>query len=116
MIDKSSELTTEIVKLSYEEVMRKGIPFLQIFPQMFQENNIAETFKIKKIQRNKTITAYTLSVKEEEINQFRENLFVHCGMSLSIFKLPTQTQAAFWFMLFNWIDFIILSDIIFCKS
>ena len=47
MIDKSSELTTEIVKLSYEEVMRKGIPFLQIFPQMFQENNIAETFKIK---------------------------------------------------------------------
>ena len=25
-------------------------------------------------------------------------------MSLSIFKLPTQTQAAFWFMLFNWIE------------
>jgi len=25
-------------------------------------------------------------------------------MNLSIFKLPTQTQAAFWFMLFNWIE------------
>jgi len=104
MINEYSELTTEIVKLSYEEVMRKGIPFLQIFPQMFQENNIAETFKIKKTQRDKTISAYTLCVKEEEIQQFREKIFVHCGMSLSIFKLPTQTQAAFWFMLFNWIE------------
>ena len=56
MIDKSSELTTEIVKLSYEEVMRKGIPFLQIFPQMFQDENIAETFKLKSSQRNKIIT------------------------------------------------------------
>ena len=25
-------------------------------------------------------------------------------MNLNIFKLPTQTQAAFWFMLFNWIE------------
>ena len=25
-------------------------------------------------------------------------------MNLSIFKLPSQTQAAFWFMLFNWIE------------
>ena len=25
-------------------------------------------------------------------------------MNLSIFKLLTQTQAAFWFMLFNWIE------------
>ena len=55
-------------------------------------------------KRDKTRTAHALSVKEEEINQFRENLFVHCGMSLSIFKLPAQTQAAFWFMLFNWIE------------
>ena len=38
-------------------------------------------------------------MKEQEINQFREQLFVHCGMSLSVFKLPTQTQEAFWFML-----------------
>ena len=69
---------------------------------MFQESNIAETFKIKKTQRDKTITAYALSLKEPEINQFREQLFLHCGMSLSIFKLLTQT--AFWFMLFNWIE------------
>ena len=70
---------------------------------MFQESNIAETFKIKKTQRDKSITAYTLNLKEQGINQFREQFFVYCGMSLSIFKLPTQTQAAFWFMLFNWI-------------
>ena len=25
-------------------------------------------------------------------------------MNLNIFKLPAQTQAAFWFMLFNWIE------------
>jgi len=99
-----SELTNEIVKLSYEEILRKGIPFLQVFPQMFQETNIAETFKIKKTQRNKTITTYALSVKEQEINQFREQLFLHCDVSLSIFKLPTQAQAAFWFMLFNWLE------------
>lgn len=42
-------------------------------------------------------------MKEREINQFREQLFLHCGMKLSIFKLPTQIQAAFWFILFNWI-------------
>ena len=99
----SSKLTNEIVKVSYGEIIRKGIPFLQIFPQIFQERNIAETFKIKKTQRNKRIKAYSLIAREEEINQFREQLFLHCGMKLSIFKLPTQTQAAFWFMLFNWI-------------
>jgi len=70
---------------------------------MFQESNIAETFKIKKTQRDKSITAYTLNLKEQGINQFREQFFVYCGTSLSTFKLPTQTQAAFWFMLFNWI-------------
>ena len=43
----SSKLTNEIVKVSYGEIIRKGIPFLQIFPQIFQERNIAETFKIK---------------------------------------------------------------------
>lgn len=30
--------------------------------------------------------------------------FLYCGMSLSIFTLPTQTQAAFWFMLFNCVE------------
>jgi len=41
MIDKSSELTTEIVKLSYEEMIRKGLPLLQIFPQIgFNSDNL----------------------------------------------------------------------------
>jgi hypothetical protein len=41
-----SKLTYEIVKLSYEEIIRKGIPFLQVFPQMFQESNISSTITI----------------------------------------------------------------------
>ena len=45
-----------------------------------------------------------LALKDESIREFREQIFLHCGMNLSIFKLPTQTQAAFWFMLFNWIE------------
>ena len=71
---------------------------------MFQDANIAETFKIKKSQRNKNVTNYELNAKERDINEFREQIFVHCGMNLSIFKLPTYTQAAFWFLLFNWIE------------
>ena len=43
-----SKLTDEIVTTTYEELIHNGLPFLQIFPQMFQEANIAETFKIKK--------------------------------------------------------------------
>ena len=71
---------------------------------MFQDENIAETFKLKKSQRNKNIMASELALKDESISEFREQIFLHCGMNLSIFKLPSQTQAAFWFMLFNWID------------
>ena len=104
MVDDSSRLTTEVVKTNYEEIMRKEIPFLQLFLQMVQEINIAETFRIKKIQRDKSITAYALNMKEQEIHKFMEQLFVYCSMNLSILKLPTQTQAAFWFMLFNWIE------------
>ena len=42
------KLTDEIVTATYEEVIHNGLPFLQIFPQMFQDANIAETFKVKK--------------------------------------------------------------------
>ena len=38
------------------------------------------------------------------LEKFREQIFLRCGMNLNIFKLPTQTQAAFLFMLFNWIE------------
>jgi len=99
-----SKLTDEIVAGNYKEIIQNGLPFLQIFPQMFQNENIAETFKLKKSQRNKNIMAAELDLKAESISEFREQLFLHCGMNLSIFKLPSQTQAAFWFMLFNWID------------
>ena len=42
--------------------------------------------------------------RDASIQKFRENLFLYCGISLNIFKLSTQAQAAFWFMLFNWIE------------
>ena len=51
-----SKLTDEIVTTTYEELIHNGLPFLQIFPQMFQEANIAETFKVKESQRNKNVT------------------------------------------------------------
>ena len=104
MMGNSSKLTDEIVTATYEELIRNGLPFLQIFPKMFQDANIAETFKVKKSQRNKNITSSQLDVKNKNIEEFREQIFLHCGMNLNIFKLPTQTQAAFWFMLFNWIE------------
>ena len=100
-----SKLTDEIVAGNYKEIIQNGLPFLQIFPQMFQDENIAETFKLKKSQRNKNIKASELALKDESISEFREQIFLHCGMNLSIFTLPTQTQAAFWFMLFNWIEY-----------
>ena len=98
-----SELTDEIVTATYEELIDNGLPFLQIFPQMFQDANIAETFRVKKSQRNKSITSSQLTSKNKNIEEFREQIFLHCGMNLNIFKLPVQTQAAFWFIQFNWI-------------
>lgn len=94
MMGNDSKLTDEIVAATYEELIRNGLPFLQISPQMFQDANIAETFKVKK-----SITSSQLSLKNKNIEEFREQIFLHCGMNLNIFKLPTQTQAAFWFML-----------------
>lgn len=96
MMRNDSKLTDEIVAATYEELIRNGLPFLQISPQMFKDVNIAETFKVKK-----SITSSQLSLKNKNIEEFRKQIFLHCGMNLNIFKLSTQTQAAFWFMLFN---------------
>ena len=76
-----SKLTDEIVTTTYEEIVRNGLPFLQIFPQMFQDANIAETFKVKKSQRNKSITSSQLALKNRNIEEFREQIFLHCGMN-----------------------------------
>ena len=62
-----SKLTDEIVAGNYKEIIQNGLPFLQIFPQMFQDENIAETFKLKKSQRNKNIMAAELDLKAESI-------------------------------------------------
>ena len=65
-----SKLTNEIVMENYKEIIQNELPFLQIFPQMFQDENIAETFKLKKSQRNKNIKASKLALKDESINEF----------------------------------------------
>jgi hypothetical protein len=104
MVKNKSGSTGEIVKVQYEELMETGLPFLQIFPEMVQEMDIAQTFKRRANERSKSITQSKLDERKHNIEKFREDLFLYCGMNLSILKPPTQTQAAFWSMLFNWLE------------
>ena len=94
-------LAKQVVKEQYKELMHNGLPFLQIFPEMIQEADIAETFKRRGTQRNKSIMQSELDARDRSVEEFRENLFLYCVVNLSTFNLPVQTQAAFWFMLFN---------------
>ena len=47
-------------------------------------------------------------VKQVVKEQYKELMHLYVEvvvrMNLNIFKLPAQTQAAFWFLLFNWIE------------
>ena len=104
MVKDKSTLANEVVKEQYEEMISRGLPFLQIFPEMIQESNVAETFRTRTNERNKSLTQDNLDSRNASVEEFRENLFLYCGIILSVFKLSTQTQAAFWFMLFNWIE------------
>ena len=74
-----SKLTDEIVTENYEEIIKNRLPVLQIFPQMFQDENIAETFKIKKSQRNKNIKDFGLARKDEYTTEFKEQFFCFVG-------------------------------------
>ena len=47
MVKDKSTLTNQVVKEQYEEMISRGLPFLQIFPEMIQESNVAETFRIR---------------------------------------------------------------------
>ena len=49
---------------------------------MFQEANIAETLKVKKV--NGSLTSSQLALKNRNIEEFREQIFLHCGMNLNI--------------------------------
>ena len=49
MVKDYPELTDEIVATNYEEIVKNGLPFLQISPQMFQDANIVEILKLKKV-------------------------------------------------------------------
>ena len=71
---------------------------------MIQESNVAETFRIRTNERNKSLTQNNLDSRNASVEEFRENLFLYCGINLSVFKLSVRRQAAFWFMLFNWIE------------
>tara|TARA_B100001142_G_C14171525_1_gene592423 strand:- start:48 stop:302 length:255 start_codon:yes stop_codon:yes gene_type:complete len=53
-------LAKQVVKEQYNELMHKGLPFLQIFPEMIQEADIAETFKRRGTDRNKSITQFVI--------------------------------------------------------
>lgn len=65
MVENKS--TSEIVQAQYEEFMKHGFPFLQIFPEMVQEADIAETFKRRKNERNKSLTKTNLDIKNASI-------------------------------------------------
>ena len=56
MVKDKSTLTNQVVKEQYEEMISRGLPFLQIFPEMIQESNVAETFRIRAKERNKSLT------------------------------------------------------------
>jgi hypothetical protein len=56
MVKNESKLTNEVVKDQYEELMTTRLPFLQIFPEMIQESRVAETFKFRAKERNKSLT------------------------------------------------------------
>jgi hypothetical protein len=43
VIENPSKLTDEIVKTNYEKIVKNGLLFLQVFPQMFQENTKTST-------------------------------------------------------------------------
>ena len=46
-------LANQVVKEQYKELMNAGLPFLQIFPEMIQEADIAETFKRRELYETK---------------------------------------------------------------
>ena len=75
MVKDKSTLTSEVVKEQYEELISRGLPFLQIFPEMIQESNVAETFRIRTNERN------NLDSRNASVEEFRENLFLYCGIN-----------------------------------
>ena len=100
VIEDPRKLTNEVVKTNYEEIIRKRIPFLQVFPKTFQVANIVETFRVKKSQRNKSITSSQLTSKNKNIEEFREQIFLHCDMNLSIFKRELKKKSNKMLLLF----------------
>jgi hypothetical protein len=78
MVKDKSTLTDEIVKKQYEELLHRGLPFLQIFPEMIQESNVAETFKIREKERNNnkvnTYDFYTIFVVQKSYYAIKRTL------------------------------------------
>jgi len=40
LMNNYSELTNQTVTENYKEIIKNGLPFLQIFPQMFQDEQL----------------------------------------------------------------------------
>ena len=76
-------LANQVVKEQYKELMNAGLPFLQIFPEMIQEADIAETFKRRGTLRNKSILQSELDTRSKSVEEFRENLF-NCFCALRL--------------------------------
>ena len=86
MVKDELTLINEVLKKQYEELMTNGSSFLQIFPEMIQESNVAETFKIQVNERNKSLTQGDLNYRNASVKEFRENLFLYCGINLSYYR------------------------------
>lgn len=56
--------------------MKSGLPFLQIFPEIVQKLDVAETFKRRKEEQSKSLTQANLDTKDTHVREFRETLFL----------------------------------------
>ena len=58
---------------------------MQIFPEMVPEVDIAETFKRRKNERDKSLAETQLHTKSNSSEEFRESLFLYCEINLKIY-------------------------------
>ena len=94
-------------KLNIPKLVWKLVLIWEYFSHQFSIQHLLKNrswLKTEAKERNKSLTQSELDYKHASVEEFRENLFLYCGISLSVFKLSVRTQAAFWFMLFNWIE------------
>jgi hypothetical protein len=60
--------------------------FLRTFLETIQEPSVAETFKVRANERNKSLTQGDLDYKNASIEEFRENLFLYRTFPLFVYQ------------------------------